>query len=190
MLGWSRRRAPTYLDVGGRLSQSLADRVAGAAPPQLLIHRPQEGEQRSTDPVCVAMSIFSQLDVVGPLLLVFNAPALSDEACPSLLRGADASVPRRGALVAWIQVPPQAALAIAVQRVGVHLRDSGSSMPFAQDALWCLLGSSLPDSVMRVALLELDGHSAILHFPSKSEPVCRHRALWLDFTFGSMSVPR
>ena len=167
----------------------MADRVAGAAPPQLLIHRPQEGEHRSTDPVCGAMSIFSPLDVVGPLPLVFYAPALLDEACPSLLRGGDASVPRRGALVAWIQVPPHTALAVAVQRVGVHLRDSGSSRPFAQDALWCLLGSSLPDSVMRVAVLELDGHSAILHFPSKSEPVWRQRELLLDFTFSSMSFP-
>jgi len=42
-------------------------------------HRAQEGEQRRSDPVGLAVSVLTQLHVTYPVPLVLNAPALTHQ---------------------------------------------------------------------------------------------------------------
>jgi hypothetical protein len=120
------------------------DRAVAAAPQQVHYDGAQEGEHRGTDAVGLSIGVLTQLDVAGPVPLVLNAPALPDQAQQGFWSGA---------LTQPTQVSPYAALALAAERVGDLLHDSGATRPVGLDVFRCLSGPQLPDGVAPTALV-------------------------------------
>jgi len=93
--------------------------------------------------VRVAVGVLTELGVAGPVPLIFNAPALPDQAQQGFWGCADAGD----------EQVPDGAGALAGRRGGHHLHDPGTAGPVGLDVLRSLFGTEVPGGVAAVTFL-------------------------------------